>query len=304
MSDIIEVRDLRKSYGSVKAVDGISFTVKKGSLFAFLGPNGAGKSTTIDTICTFLAPDSGFVSVDGLILGKDDKKIRRVIGAVWQDGLLDPRLTVEENLKIRGGFYGLSGKALDDAAKRASEIAGTAEFYKRRYGRLSGGQRRRADIARALINMPKILFLDEPTTGLDPQTRLNVWQTVMSLCKETDMTVFLTTHYMEEADAADDVVVIDNGRIAAHDTPAELRRKYAHDTLSLTACDDDRLIYTLMDVGAKFTRTGGRYFVNIDSTLDSLPLLDKVRPYISGFEVSEGTMDDAFIAITGKEIRE
>ena len=305
MSDnIIEVRNLCKSYGDITAVDNISFDVKKGGLFAFLGPNGAGKSTTIDMICTFLTPDSGSVTVDGLKLGKDDLKIRREIGAVFQDGLLDPRLTVYENLKIRGGFYGLKGSALKDAVARAAETAGVSDFLNRRYGRLSGGQRRRADIARALVNTPKILFLDEPTTGLDPQTRLNVWQTIAELCSKTDMTVFLTTHYMEEAEAADHVIVIDNGKIAAEGTPSQLRQRYASDRLTLFPSDSEALCNELLKKGYKFSRNVDKYTLNLGSTLDAIPVIEIAKPFISGFEVTEGSMDDAFIGITGKEIRE
>ena len=302
--NIIEVRNLCKSYGDITAVDNISFDVKKGGLFAFLGPNGAGKSTTIDMICTFLTPDSGSVTVDGLKLGKDDLKIRREIGAVFQDGLLDPRLTVYENLKIRGGFYGLKGSALKDAVARAAETAGVSDFLNRRYGRLSGGQRRRADIARALVNTPKILFLDEPTTGLDPQTRLNVWQTIAELCSKTDMTVFLTTHYMEEAEAADHVIVIDNGKIAAEGTPSQLRQKYASDRLTLFPTDGEALCNELLKKGYKFSRNVDKYTLNLGSTLDAIPVIEIAQPFISGFEVTEGSMDDAFIGITGKEIRE
>lgn len=302
--NIIEVRNLCKSYGDITAVDNISFDVKKGGLFAFLGPNGAGKSTTIDMICTFLTPDSGSVTVNGHVLGKDDLKIRREIGAVFQDGLLDPRLTVEENLKIRGGFYGLSGSALRAAVQNAAETAGVSDFLRRRYGKLSGGQRRRADIARALVNTPKILFLDEPTTGLDPQTRLNVWQTVAELCSKTDMTVFLTTHYMEEAEAADHVIVIDDGKIAAEGTPAQLRQKYASDRVTLFPSDGEALCNELLKNGYRFTRSVDKYTLNLGSTLDAIPVIEIAKPFITGFEVTEGSMDDAFIGITGKEIRE
>lgn len=302
--NVIEVRELRKSYGKVKAVKGISFDVKRGSLFAFLGPNGAGKSTTIDILCTFLTPDSGTVCLDGLTPGKDNAAIRREIGVVFQEGLLDPRLTVRDNLRIRGGFYGLSGSALSMALSRAAQVTGTTDFLDRPYGKLSGGQRRRADIARALIHTPKILFLDEPTTGLDPQTRQTVWQTVASLCRETDMTVFLTTHYMEEAEATDHVVILDNGLIAAEGTPADLRRRYAADRLTLFCADEDKLIRLLMTKGLSFTREADKYFLTLGSTMEALPLVNEAAPFITGFEVTEGTMDDAFIGITGKEIRE
>lgn len=304
MNKIIEVNGLHKSYGSVHAVKGIDFYVEAGKMFAFLGPNGAGKSTTIDIICTFLKQDSGSVTVDGHCLGKDDDAIRNIIGVVFQDGLLDGLLTIEENLKIRGGFYGLKGKKLSEAVEKAAAVTGITELMKRPYGKLSGGQRRRCDIARALINTPKILFLDEPTTGLDPQTRKNVWDTVTKLQKQNEMTIFLTTHYMEEAAAADYVIIIDDGKIAAKGTPTELKEKYTSDKLIL-ACSDPASVRNILD-GEKieYTTAANRITVKIPTTPASLPIIEKCRDYISGFEVLNGTMDDAFIAITGKEIRE
>ncbi len=302
--NVIEVRDLCKSYGKVQAVKGISFDVKKGSLFAFLGPNGAGKSTTIDILCTLLRKDSGSVRVLGLRPGRDNSKIRQDIGIVFQEGVLDPRLSVKENLRIRGGFYGLTGATLTSAVDRATEVSGTKDFLTRPYGKLSGGQRRRADIARALIHTPKLLFLDEPTTGLDPQTRQTVWQTVASLCRETDMTVFLTTHYMEEAESADNVVVLDNGLIAAQGTPADLRRQYASHRLTLLCADEDRLVHFLLSKNLPFTRESDKYFLTLPSTMDALPIVNEAAPFLAGFEVTEGTMDDAFIGVTGKAIRE
>jgi len=215
LSHIINVSNLKKNYGNVKAVKGIDFHVNEGQLFAFLGPNGAGKTTTIDIICTLLKPDSGAVTVNGYTLGKQDDKIRKNIGIVFQDNLLDNLLTVKENLYTRGSFYGLSKKELLVAVEKAARAADVESFYNRPYGKISGGQRRRADIVRALVNTPKILFLDEPTTGLDPQTRKSVWDTIRNLQKGTGMTVFLTTHYMEEAAKADYVAVIDNGQISA-----------------------------------------------------------------------------------------
>ncbi len=301
---IIEVDGLYKSYGSVKAVQGISFYVEAGKLFAFLGPNGAGKSTTIDIICTFLKPDGSFVAVDGFVLGKQDSEIRRSIGAVFQDGLLDRLLTVEENLRTRGSFYGLRGAALNAAVDFAISAAGVEELAKRQYGRLSGGQRRRCDIARALVNTPKVLFLDEPTTGLDPQTRKAVWDTIRKLQKDRGLTVFLTTHYMEEASEADYVIVIDNGKIAAKGTPSELREKYASDKLSLICRDPGAAAEILRSTGAVFRVSGNRITANIESTMAALPLIEKCRDYLTGFEVTAGTMDDAFIGITGKELRQ
>lgn len=304
MDKIIEVEGLHKSYGSVKAVNGLDFYVERGKLFAFLGPNGAGKSTTIDIICTFLKPDCGSVTVDGFALGRQDTEIRKIIGAVFQDGLLDELLTVEENLKIRGGFYGLKGKKLREAVAYTAETTGVTEILKRPYGKLSGGQRRRCDIARALINTPKILFLDEPTTGLDPQTRKYVWDTITEIRKKNDTTVFLTTHYMEEAASADYVIVIDKGEISARGTPSELKEKYSNDRLVISSHKTTELSEILESKHLQYTVLADTITVSLSSTLDSLPIIESCRNYIESFEVVKGTMDDAFIAITGKEIRE
>lgn len=303
---IIEVTNLKKSYGDIHAVKDLSFYVEKGNMFAFLGPNGAGKSTTIDIITTFLKQDSGEVVINGLKLGHDDNKIRECIGAVFQDNVLDAKLTVRENIMVRGSMYGLKDEKLKNAVEKAMTAAEVTEFKDRMYGKLSGGQRRRADIARALVNTPKILFLDEPTTGLDPQTRKVVWQTIQRLQSETGMTVFLTTHYMEEAAEADYVVVIDSGEIAAKGTPAQLKEQYAGDFLKLNPKKSEykNIISMLKSDNLKYTETGGTININIKNTLAAFPVLDKCREKIDSFEVLNGTMDDAFIAITGKEIRE
>lgn len=304
MNHIIEVTDLHKSYGDVHAVKGLDFYVEREKIFAFLGPNGAGKSTTIDMICTFLKPDSGTVVVDGNILGKNDNAIRAIIGAVFQDGLLDDLLTVRQNLKIRGGFYGLKGRALDAIIDDVARATGISDILKRPYGKLSGGQRRRCDIARALVNTPKILFLDEPTTGLDPQTRKSVWETITTLQKQTGMTIFLTTHYMEEAAGADYVIVIDDGKIAAKGTPSDLKERYTSDKLSL-ACTDMQKVCAMLDAQTvPYTQMANLVIVKLPSTMSALPLIHQAADFISGFEVTTGTMDDAFIAITGKDIRQ
>jgi multidrug/hemolysin transport system ATP-binding protein len=304
LNHIIEVTGLQKSYGAVHAVKGLDFYVESGKIFAFLGPNGAGKSTTIDIICTFLKADAGTVEVDGHLLGKDDNAIRHSIGAVFQDGLLDPLLTVQENLRIRAGFYGLRGKRLDSTIREIAERVGIQEIMKRPYGKLSGGQRRRCDIARALVNTPKILFLDEPTTGLDPQTRKSVWETITKLQRDAGMTIFLTTHYMEEAAEADYVIVIDNGTIVAKGTPSDLKERFTSDKLMLVAKAPDALAAKLTAAGFNPAAVANKVTISIANTLASLPLLEEYKDDITGFTVTTGTMDDAFIAITGKEIRE
>ncbi|SCJ97660.1 Daunorubicin/doxorubicin resistance ATP-binding protein DrrA [uncultured Eubacterium sp.] len=287
MSHIIEIKQLEKSYGSVKAVKEISFYVEEGGLFAFLGPNGAGKSTTINMICTFLKPDSGSIQVDGFILGKDDASIRKRIGVVFQSGVLDDLLTVEENLLIRGSFYNLKGRALKEAVKRAAKATDLMGFLKRPYGKLSGGQRRRADIARALIHTPHILFLDEPTTGLDPQSRRSIWNTIKRLQAEQNMTVFLTTHYMEEAEDADYCIIVDDGKIAAKGTPLDLKSRYAKDKMSILLKESSETVK-----------------LKLESTIEALDFLKKYEGNIREFTVEKGSMDDVFIGVTGKEIRE
>ncbi len=304
MEKIIEVSGLTKSYRDVQAVRGIDFYVDAGTLFAFLGPNGAGKSTTIDMICTLLKPDEGKVTVNGHELSKDDAKIRESIGVVFQDSILDSLLTVKENLSGRAAFYGLRGEKLKQAVKRAAHEAEVESFLDRPYGKLSGGQRRRADIARALVNTPKILFLDEPTTGLDPQTRQSVWNTIRSLQKQEGVTVFLTTHYMEEAAGADYVAVIDKGLITAKGTPAELKDRYSSDQLKIKPTDMDALKAYLRGLNISCETAGGMVSVPLKRTVDALPILKGCEELISVFEVLSGSMDDAFIAITGKGIRE
>lgn len=304
MDKIIDVLNLHKSYGEVHAVKGIDFYVEKGKLFAFLGPNGAGKSTTINVICTLLSYSEGEVIVDGLKLGIDDALIRQRIGIVFQDSVLDNLLTIEENLRIRGSFYGLSPNELDTAIENALIVTDIKEIKNRRYGQLSGGQRRRVDIARALLHNPKILFLDEPTTGLDPQTRKSVWRMIENLYINHGVTVFLTTHYMEEAAKADYVVVIDNGEIVAKGTPIELKEKYSTDSLQIKPIDKKKVTQLLIDNKVAFTEISDLVIIPIDSTMDSIPLLKLLDQQISAFQVLNGTMDDAFIGITGKEMRE
>lgn len=301
MKNIIEVSGLRKSYGDVEAVKGIDLQVQEGRFFAFLGPNGAGKSTTVEMLCTLLASDGGTVKIDGFELGKHDEEIRKRIGVVFQNNSLDALLKVEENLKLRGSFYGLKGEALENAYKFAAESTGITDFANRKYHKLSGGQKRRADIARALMHSPKILFLDEPTTGLDPQTRKNIWETVREMQRKNNMTVFLTTHYMEEAAKADYIVVIDGGKVTASGTPAQLRDKYAKDLLYLGCKPESeaQIRSYLEQNGFEFREESGRFIVTLESTVSALPVLEKFGDNLINFEVAAGTMDDAFIAITG-----
>lgn len=306
MGEIITVSGLKKSFGAVQAVKGIDFSVEEGALFAFLGPNGAGKSTTIDILCTLCGYDAGQVAIAGFDLDRQADEIRGRIGVVFQDNLLDKRLSVRENLWIRSGFYDKKRTERRRAVERAAGYAQVEGFLDRPYGRLSGGQRRRADIARALLNTPQILFLDEPTTGLDPQTRAHIWETVEGLRSESRMTIFLTTHYMEEAAKADYVVVMDDGQVVARGTPYQLKETYSFDHIRIKAKPDqvEALKARLEERGLMWTEGNGLIDVRLQSTLESIDILQPILQLVEGFEVVHGTMDDVFLNITGRELRE
>ena len=277
---IIQVENLYKDYGDVQAVKGISFTVEEGMLFSFLGTNGAGKSTTINMLTTLLSKTSGTALVGGFDIEKQAGKVRGLIGIVFQDSVLDLKLTVRENLMIRGGLYGLRGEKLKSAVNDAIKMTDIGEYASRMYEKLSGGQKRRADIARALINRPKLLFLDEPTTGLDPKTRRDIWRMIRDLQKSSGMTVFLTTHYMEEAAESDDIAIIHRGKIKAQGTPAALKTQYGFDML-------------------KITLTGGEYIEHkLEKTVDALPIIDSYKGHIDHVEIISGTLDDVFLNLT------
>lgn len=301
MKNIIEIHDLKKYYGDVKAVDGISFNVKEGSLFAFLGLNGAGKSTTINIICSILKKDSGQILINGLDLDKDANEIKHLIGVVFQNSTLDGILTVKENLMIRGGFYGLKGKALKERVWEITELLDLGKLLKKTVKNLSGGQRRRVDIARALINYPKILILDEPTTGLDPQTRRKIWNLIEDLRQSRKMTVFLTTHYMEEANKADRVVMLDSGHIVANDTPHKLKTLYAGDYIKAFMPENEDFEDEFKkDTGKKLVYSGEYYKTKIKNSEEAKYYLNKYDKYLTDFEILKGDMDDVFLSITGK----
>lgn len=304
MAKSIEVRGLVKKYGDVLAVDGISFDVDEGTLFAFLGPNGAGKSSTINSICTTAEITGGKVTVVGYDSAAEGSKVRGCIGTVFQESVLDDLMTVYENLETRAALYGMARGEIKDRIKEVAEAVSITDVLGRRYGKLSGGQRRRADIARGLMHWPKVLFLDEPTTGLDPQTRLRVWDTVTGLQKKTGMTVFMTTHYMEEAAGADKVAIIDKGKIAAIGTPEELRLKYSSDYLKIQPKDAKALKKALEGLGIRYEVDRELVVVKCESSMEALALLKRIEQHVFQFEVVRGNMDDVFMTVTGHGIRE
>lgn len=297
MEQIISIDGLCKSFGDVKAVQNLSFQVKKGELFAFLGVNGAGKSTTISILCGQLAKDAGTVFVCGEDVEKGMEKICRKLGVVFQNSVLDKALTVRDNLQSRAALYGITGK---EFKKRLAELASLLDFenlLNRTVGKLSGGQRRRIDIARAILHKPELLILDEPTTGLDPQTRKLLWDVVRNLRRTDGMTVLLTTHYMEEAADADYVVIIDSGKISAEGTPLELKNKYTGDFITLYGVSEDNI----NNLGLPFEKIRDAVRVSVPDARAATQLILEHPELFSDYEITKGKMDDVFLAVTGKK---
>ncbi len=302
----LKIEHLCKSYGDIKAVDDISFEVAKGSLFAFLGINGAGKSTTINITCSILAKDSGKIYVDGYDLDENSAQIKSEIGIVFQTSVLDKDLTVKQNLEIRTSFYSLSKAEKKQNIADIIKLLELEPILNKPVRNLSGGQMRRVDIARAMVHRPKLLILDEPTTGLDPKTRMIVWSLIDKIRAETGMTVFLTTHYLEEAELATDVVIMDKGKIIAHGTPIELKNAYSKDYI-VNFCKqrNEEFESALTERGVSFSFDEERiaYKIYIENTADAKKLISEFDKYLTDIEILKGTMDDVFLNVTGKNIR-
>lgn len=300
---IIEIENLEKSFKEVKAVDGISFKVREGELFAFLGINGAGKSTTINIICGTLQKDGGKVKVCGYDIDENADRIKGNIGIVFQNSVLDKKLSVYDNLKSRAALYGIFGKDFKARLEEMSELLDLKEILKRPVNKLSGGQKRRIDIARALFHNPKLLILDEPTTGLDPKTRKTVWSVIDKLRKESGLTVFLTTHYMEEAAEADYVVILDSGKKVAEGTPHELKNIYANDYIRLYS-ETYEAEKVLTPLGYTLKRERDFLEVELKKTNEATELIKKYPKLFTDFEVLKGNMDNVFLKVTGKDLKE
>lgn len=295
---MIEIKNLCKSFGEVKAVDDLSFEVHEGELFAFLGVNGAGKSTTINIICGQLKKDSGIVMIDGHSLDDAEVEIKNKLGVVFQGSHLDRALTVYENLKSRAALYGIFGTEFAERLSLLSRLLDFEDLLKRTVGKLSGGQRRRIDIARALFHRPRILILDEPTTGLDPQTRKLLWNVIEGLRKSEGMTVLLTTHYMEEAAEADRVLIIDGGRTVASGTPHDLKNRYSGDFITIySAAEKD-----IAALSMPYEAVNGGYRLAVDNTEVATALILAHPSLFKDYEIVKGKMDDVFLAVTGKKL--
>lgn len=298
MSNIIKIDNLNKSYGSIKAVNNLSFRVKDGELFSFLGINGAGKSTTINMICGELKKDSGTILVCDKEVDSDDKYIKRKIGVVFQESLLDKSLTVYDNLKIKASLYGITE---NDFVKRYNELSKLFDLYeieRQTISQLSGGQKRRVDIARAIIHNPEILILDEPTTGLDPGTRKKIWKVLNSLRKNSKLTIFLTTHYMEEAVDSDYIVILDKGSIVAEGTPLELKNKFAYDMILIYNIDEDEI----KKLNKPYTKIRDGFKIEIKTLEEATELIIKNKSLFKDYEVVKGKMDDVFLNATGYDL--
>lgn len=295
---IIEIKGLNKSFGLIKAVNDINLEVKKGELFAFLGVNGAGKSTTISIMCGRLTKDSGTVIVDGADIDTNIDAVKRSIGVVFQNSYMDKALTVKDNLAYKAALYGIVDEVYTERLKELSNLLQLDELLDRPLGKLSGGQRRRVDIARALLHSPKILVLDEPTTGLDPQTRNNVWAVVHKLRREQGVTVFLTTHYMEEASDADYIVILDCGKVVAKGTPLELKNTYTADYLTVYGVDED----SVKALGHPYETLRDAFRISVPSTSVATDLIVNNPLLFTDYEVIKGKMDDVFLAVTGKKL--
>lgn len=298
MDDIIRIDGLEKRFGEVHAVNNLSFRVKRGELFAFLGVNGAGKSTTISIMCGLLEKDDGKVEICGKNVGTDMREIAKKLGVVFQNSALDARLSVKDNLVSRAALYGIYGA---EAKKRIDELAEKlcfTDIMTRTVGKLSGGQRRRIDVARALLHKPEVLILDEPTTGLDPQTRKTLWEVIRDLRLHDGMTVFLTTHYMEESTDADYVIILDSGKIAAEGTPLELKNRYTGDFVTVYNADEQ----TIKNLGFPYEKIRDAFRISVKNTAEARDLIIKHPAVFSDFEITKGKMDDVFLAVTGKKL--
>ncbi|MDF2568102.1 MAG: ABC-type multidrug transport system, ATPase component [Oscillospiraceae bacterium] len=304
LRNIIEVRDFVKRYGKFTAVDNVSFEVEEGSVFAFLGPNGAGKSTTINTLCTIFDKTSGTLLIDGKDVTNEKDSVRNVIGVVFQEATLDNKMTVMENLIMHCKFYNVPKNEIEERIHFALNIVDLREWRTAMVSSLSGGMKRRVEIARSLLHYPKVLFLDEPTTGLDPQTRAHIWDYIVKLQKEKNITIFLTTHYMDEAEICSNVAIMDAGKIVAMGTPYRLKQQYTKDKAYITTDNEQDLEALLNKAGFIYKKKTGYYSIEVTDLQKLLDIIGEHKIEIKDLEIKKGTLNDVFLEITGKDIRE
>ena len=298
MEEVLKITNVSKSFGKVKAVNNISFKVKKGEMFAYLGINGAGKSTTISMICGTLKKDSGSIFVCGEDINKNSNYIKNKIGVVFQNSVLDQTLSVYDNLKYRASLYDITGNEFKKRFEELSKMFELNEIQNQKVKTLSGGQRRRVDIARAIIHNPEFLILDEPTTGLDPNTRKKLWNIIRDLREKKGMTVLLTTHYMEEAADADFIIIIEKGKIITEGTPLDLKNKYAKDIITIYNVEEKDVVK--LKLPYKKIRDG--FKLEVENTSLATDLIIKNKEVFKDYEIIKGKMDDVFLNATGNEL--
>jgi ABC-2 type transport system ATP-binding protein len=304
MAAIINVKNFSKYYGDYLAVEDVSFEVEKGSSFAFLGPNGAGKSTTINALCTMIDKTSGVLLIDGEDVSKQRKKVRKAIGIVFQEPTLDQQMTVQENLVTHCILYGVPRNEIGERIGILLDLVDLLEWQNSLVSTLSGGMKRRVEIVRALVHYPKILFLDEPTTGLDPQTRNRMWEYIMKLQKEKNITIFLTTHYIEEAEVCDRVAIMDDGKIIVNDTPQALKNRYTKTRAVLKMKDSRKAEIYLLQQEFRYEKKGGYLHLEVDDMERFIEAIHSLKEDVLDLEVTKGSLNDVFLEITGKKIRE
>lgn len=304
MPNIIEVKNFTKKFGDFTAVDNISFNVEEGIIFAFLGPNGAGKSTTINTLCTITDKTKGELKINGHDVSTHKSKVRSEIGIVFQESTLDGKLSVEENLQFHCVFYKVPKNEIKARINFALDLVDLLDWGKAPVNSLSGGMKRRVEIAKGLVHYPKVLFLDEPTTGLDPHTRSNIWNYIYKLQKDKNITIFLTTHYMDEAEICDKVAIMDHGQIVAFDTPYNLKGQYTSNTTKIKTTEETKMHRYLQAQDIKYEVSDGVFTIYSSEVKPTIDLMTEFRASITDFETAKGTLNDVFLAITGKEIRE
>lgn len=298
MENVIEIRGLSKSFGNIRAIRDLSFEVRRGELFAFLGENGAGKSTAMSIICGQLERDSGEAYICNINTKEHPELVARRLGVVFQSSGLDSALSVRDNLASRAALYGIVGREFEMRLGELARMLDFEELIGRTLGKLSGGQKRKIDIARALLHRPEILMLDEPTTGLDPNTRRLLWSVISDLRKNEGLTVFLTTHYMEEAAEADHVVILDGGRIAAEGTPLSMKNRYTGDFVTVYGITEEQAL----TIGGTYSAVNGGYRFRVASTADATDMIVKTPDLFTDYEIIKGGMDDVFLAVTGKKL--
>lgn len=302
-NEIIHVKNFSKSYGNFEAVKDISFDVYEGEIFGFVGPNGAGKSTTINTLCTIQPKTAGEIIIAGHDVEKEQDSVRNNIGVVFQDMTLDGKLTVEETLKLHCDFYDVPKREVKKRIDFVLELVDLTDNRKTMIAELSGGMKRRVEIARGMLHYPKVLFLDEPTTGLDPRSRENVWKYIRQLQEEKGITIFLTTHYMEEAEVCTHMAIMQNGKITAMDTPTNLKQAYTHTVLDISCLNEDVVKKYLDMEECAYYPYGDRLRAKVEDTEQAIGLLTNLKDSISDFEFKHGTLNDVFLGITEKEDR-